>query len=62
MMLKKAPGPAAGEKMKLVRLNLPERDHDALRIVAAKAKTSMAGFVRPLVDRAIEPEKKGGKK
>jgi hypothetical protein len=51
----------AKPKVKPIRLDLTEPDHDTLRIVAAKAKMSMSRFVKSLVMRAIEAERKGGR-
>lgn len=52
---------ATEPKIKPIRLDLLEDDHQALRVIAAKAGKSMAGFVRDHVLELIrEAEKKGG--
>ena len=39
-----------------VRLFLPEPDHDRLRILAARRKTSMAELARAVVTEALDRE------
>lgn len=54
------PMPATAEpKTKAIRLELTEADQDELRVIAAKAKKSMAAYVRELVLKTIEAERKG---
>lgn len=49
-------------KTKAIRLDLPEDDHQALRVLAAKEGMSMAAYVRDLVlERVRESRKRGGR-
>jgi plasmid stability protein len=40
----------------MIRLELSDEDHAALRVVAAKAGMSMAAYVRSLVSRHVRKE------
>jgi len=57
MAKKKAtPMPATEAKIRPVRLDLSQEDHDRLRVRAAKARLSMAAYCRMVLMRAIEQE------
>jgi hypothetical protein len=48
---------ATGEVLKVVRLELPEKLHDAFRIEAAKARLSMAALARKWIEERLKRTK-----
>jgi plasmid stability protein len=57
---KGTPVNAVGTDVKAVRLELPESEHIALRVAAAKRGQSMAALVREMVQAFLARER-GGK-
>lgn len=54
--------PATEEKLKLVKLQLPESAHDEFRVLAAKERTNMAILARRLILDYIERKREEGSK
>jgi hypothetical protein len=48
---------ATGEILKVVRLELPERLHDAFRIEAARQRLSMAALARKWIEERLKRAK-----
>ena len=56
---KEMPAVSDTPKLKPVRLDLSPEDHHLLRVEAAKADMSMAGYARMVLMRAIKERKAG---